>query len=197
MHALLVRGDARCRRGARVPTSHHSTPSRHDTAAKVRVGRLLREARVDLQALGRIEAELADARARLGEQPADRPLQALVAVDLHDLYTAIESLFERIARSIDGEVPAGADWHRGLVYQMAAEIPGLRPALLDDDDVALLDRVRGFRHCFRHFFRHAYGVALDAERLCEHADAWLAASGRPTRGVEAYLDALRASVSQR
>ena len=42
-----------------------------------------------------------------------------------------------------------------------AEIPGVRPAVLD---TALATELAA-RLAFRHFFRHAYAVSLDADRL--------------------------------
>ncbi len=135
-------------------------------AVRARLSRLLREAGIDRAALCRLAAELAAFAPGLAADPADRPRQALLAVDLHDYYTAIETLFERVARSIDGDVPAGADWHRELLVQMASDIPGVRAALLDDDLHTWLSGLRAFRH----FFRHAYGVTLANERLLQQAD---------------------------
>jgi len=55
-------------------------------------------------------------------------LQALVAIDLHDYYTAAETLFERVARLLDGDVPGGDRWHRDLLQQMATDLlpPGAK-----------------------------------------------------------------------
>jgi len=46
---------------------------------------------------------------------------------------------------------------------MTLELPGIRPAVLDERSA---DRLRP-RMRFRHFVRHSYSVAWDAERLGE------------------------------
>lgn len=86
---------------------------------------------------------------------------AQTALALHHAYSAVESLFERVSRTIEGSLPEGADWHHALLDSMALEIEDVRPRVLGDDSVRLLRRLLGFRH----FLRHAYAVELDRERL--------------------------------
>jgi len=84
----------------------------------------------------RIRAELADLervveRARRGFDKAsasgdDEWLDA-VALNLHAFYAGVEWIFEEIAREVDSAIPAGPEWRRSLLRQMAAELPGLRP----------------------------------------------------------------------
>ncbi|MEW6753113.1 MAG: hypothetical protein AB1505_19360, partial [Candidatus Latescibacterota bacterium] len=40
------------------------------------------------------------------------------ALDLHSSHNGLERLFRHIAAAVDGEVPAGDDWHRKLLNQM-------------------------------------------------------------------------------
>ena len=136
---------------------------------RARLSRLLAEARVESAALQRIAEEMARYRTDLDAVMPARPVLALVAVDLHDYYTAAEALFERVARPVDGDVPSGLDSHRELLEQMAADVPPVRPAVLSDDQRRWLHELRTFRH----FFRHAYSVGLDPARLREHADRLL------------------------
>ncbi len=136
--------------------------SDHD-AVRARLSRLLVEAEVEVSALDRIAAELATVALDLDVAEPRRATLALVALDLHDYFTAAEVLFERIARALDGDVPTGQDSHRALVEQMAAEIPTVRPALLDAQRRAWLHDLRAFRHVVR----HAYGTPLRADRLRE------------------------------
>lgn len=88
---------------------------------------------------------------------------AQAAVALHHAYGAVESILERIARSIDGDLPMGPDWHQALLHTMGLEIDGVRPAVLSRESVAGLRQILSFRH----FFRHAYAVELDPARLAD------------------------------
>ncbi len=45
-----------------------------------------------------------------------------VALNLHGFYSGLERIFERIASSIDGNVPDGANRHQELLDQMSREI---------------------------------------------------------------------------
>ena len=80
---------------------------------------------------------------------------------LHGWYTGLEALLERVARQIDGRIPAGDRSHRELLSQSMVDVAGSRPAVLprslEPGLLALL--------AFRHFFRHAYGVKLGPARL--------------------------------
>jgi hypothetical protein len=86
---------------------------------------------------------------------------AQAAVALHHGYGAIESALERVARSLEGSLPAGRDWHVALLENMSLDIEGVRPRILSDESLRLLRRLLAFRH----FFRHAYAVSLEAPRL--------------------------------
>lgn len=138
------------------------------TSTRTRLSRLLGEVRHEREAIERQADEVKSLAPKLQRQP-DRASLALIAVDLHGYYTALETLFERVARAIDGEVPVGIESHRELVEQMAADIPPLRPAVISTGTRGWLHVLRSFRH----FFRHAYAVDLDPQRLSEHSDALL------------------------
>lgn len=86
---------------------------------------------------------------------------AQAAVALHHGYGAVESALERVARSIEGTLPVGRDWHVALLESMSLDIEGVRPRVLSPESLRLL---RGLL-AFRHFFRHAYAVTLQAPRL--------------------------------
>lgn len=131
-------------------------------AVRARLSRLLVETEVERAALDRIAEELARHGPALDAPEVDRPSLALAALDLHDYFTACEALFERVARGLDGDVPTtGPDTQRQLLEQMAAEIPGVRAAVLDGPLRAWLHELRSFRHVVR----HAYGTPLRADRL--------------------------------
>lgn len=75
-----------------------------------------------------------------------------VALNLHGFYGGVEHIFEDIARTMDESIPGGADWHRGLLLQMSAEIPEIRPPVIDRATRLCLDEYRGFRHVVRNVY---------------------------------------------
>jgi hypothetical protein len=92
-----------------------------------------------------------------------------VALNLHGFYSGLERIFEKIAATIDGNVPAAANWHRELLDQMSLEIPEIRPAVISDELRELLEDYRGFRHVVR----NVYTYHLNPEkigRLIENID---------------------------
>ncbi len=125
------------------------------------LARLRGEIAEDRAMLERCMTDARLAKARLGGAPVDPAVLALAAVALHGWYTGLESVLERVARQLDGDVPTGSRWHRELLTQMSVEVPRLRPAVLPRTVIAPLAELLAFRH----FFRHAYGIVLDADRI--------------------------------
>jgi len=121
--------------------------------------RLLRERRDDV---GGVLAQWA------GAAP-DRPHLVLAAAALHAYYTGLETILERVARQIDGDVPTGERWHQALLSRSLVELPGFRPAVLPAALAPDLNSLLGFRR----FFRHAYALDLDAARLRLEAERLL------------------------
>jgi len=75
-----------------------------------------------------------------------------VALNLHSYYSGVERILEDVARTIDGTIPDSADWHQRLLFQMSAEIPGIRPAVIDRETRVGLDEYRAFRHIVRNVY---------------------------------------------
>lgn len=97
----------------------------------------------------------------LSAYPRDVEMRGLASY-VHDFYQATESIFERIAVLLDGELPKSADWHTELLMRMFKENPGIRPALLTEDShYELLNDYRKFRHVFR----MAYRLELEWDKL--------------------------------
>jgi hypothetical protein len=122
--------------------------------------------------VGRIEQSLADLEAivSLAEALADRYRSSLddgyldgVALNLHAFYSAIEKIFEDIGRTVEAGVPSGPDWHRDLLIQMSAEIPGTRPPVISRQTRLVLDEFRGFRYVVRNI----YTFNLHPDRVLE------------------------------
>lgn len=86
-----------------------------------------------------------------------------VALNLHGFYSGVEQIFEDIARTIDGGLPSGAEWHISLLRQMTVEMGKLRPAVIEVETRQCLDEYRGFRH----IVRNVYAFNLRPARLNE------------------------------
>lgn len=84
-----------------------------------------------------------------------------VALGLHNFYSGLERLFEKVAKVIDGTLPSGANWHQLLLEQMSLEIPNKRPALISVESRKALEEYRGLRHVVR----NVYAFQLEAEKL--------------------------------
>ena len=151
-------------------------------ASTATLARLLAEITADREALVKRLEDAREGERRLGVTPTDPGALALAALSLHAWYTGLETIFERVARELDETVPTGDRWHRALLSQMTAEIPGVRPRILAPTLAIELAALLAFRH----FFRHAYAVAFDAERLKTELARLFLVSGP----VDAELDAL-------
>ena len=125
---------------------------------------LVAEIRDDLGAVARLVPALLQARKAV--EHAGDPMQIMAAAGyLHQLYTATESIHERIVRLLDGAVPTGERWHHDLLTRVGIEVPGVRPAVLTSVTRARLARLLRFRH----FFRHAYRIDLLSEEVLSTA----------------------------
>lgn len=125
---------------------------------------LLSELVVDLVTLDDIAERVIDGRVIETEPRAHAKACAYLALELHRYYSALETIFERVARQLDGRMPGGSDWHKTLLVQATLPLDDLRPALVSRATAADLGALLSFRH----FIRHAYAVDLDADRLELH-----------------------------
>jgi len=82
------------------------------------------------------------------------------ALGLHAIYGGTERLLQQIVQRIDGDVPAGEDWHRSLLLRAARETAN-RPAVISEETRSALEPYRGFRHVVR----NVYSFRLDASRM--------------------------------
>jgi predicted nucleotidyltransferase len=114
----------------------------------------------ELAALGQIVQAMQEGMSALDIVPSQFAMHALASY-LHQFYTGCERIFERIALALDGGLPGGAYSHANLLAQMARELPGICPAVLNE---ALWLRLQDYL-AFRHFFRHAYGYTLEWAKL--------------------------------
>ena len=87
--------------------------------------------------------------------------QYLFAMKTQQFYTAIEDLFKQIAKSFENHIENMSNFHKEILARMNIEVPKIRPAVISNQSLILLDNVRTFRH----FIRHAYDCDLDMEKL--------------------------------
>ncbi|MCB0031151.1 MAG: hypothetical protein KDE28_24745 [Anaerolineales bacterium] len=116
----------------------------------------------DLKDLAVIISRAERAIAALRNDQTDQDLFVdAAALNLHDLYSGIERIFEQIVKTVDGTVPTGRDWHRDLLQQVELDIPDIRPAAISAETAHLLDEFLRFRHVVR----HNYAFELDPARI--------------------------------
>ncbi|MFA5787793.1 MAG: hypothetical protein WDA71_12570 [Actinomycetota bacterium] len=105
-------------------------------------------------------AERASAAVRRQGRDQDLYLDS-AALNLHDFYAGLERILRHLATTVDESLPAGPDWHRDLLAQMATAVPKLRPPAISAETAGGLDEYLRFRHVVR----NVYAFELDAERL--------------------------------
>lgn len=114
----------------------------------------------ELKALKLVVREMEELLATRADPPTRTELGAIASI-LHDFYTGVERIFERIAVRLQEGLPRGEYWHMDLLNQMVAEQEGKRSAVIDEPLRALLKEYLEFRH----LFRHVYGSQLEWVRL--------------------------------
>lgn len=110
-----------------------------------------------------------------------------VALNLHSFYAGIESCFQDIARTVDQGLPSGANWHQDLLQQMAADLKGLRPAVLRRETRDCLDEYRAFRH----LVRNIYAFNLKPDRLQSMASTVRQCFSYSKEDLEKFIQFLR------
>ena len=114
----------------------------------------------ELAQLDALVRELAELRARMPDPPTSVELRAAGSI-LHDFYSGVERMFQRIATAVDQDLPGGSNWHIELLNRMSYDIPTVRPAVITAD---LRQRLSDYLR-FRHLFRNIYGRDLRWELM--------------------------------
>lgn len=121
---------------------------------------LKKEIFIEKENLERLIDEMNRLIERIGGKPSFVEVRAAASI-LHDFYSGIEKIFERIAVTVDKDLPKGEDWHIELLLLMAKPYEGIRDLVITE---ALLQKLKGYMR-FRHLFRHIYGFELKWERF--------------------------------
>ncbi len=118
--------------------------------------------RKELEDLGRLVSRATRAITTAQKNPQDTDLYIdSASLNLHDVYSGFERIFKQIAATVDGNVPASAEWHKELLEQMGLDLPKVRPPVLTADTIQRLDEYLRFRH----IVRNVYTFSFDAERI--------------------------------
>ena len=118
--------------------------------------------RKELDDLERLVSRVNRAMNAAQKNPQDTDLYVdSASLNLHDVYSGFERIFKQIAATVDGNMPAGAEWHRELLEQMGLDLPKVRPPVLTADSIQHLDQYLRFRHVVR----NVYTFSLGPERI--------------------------------
>lgn len=88
-----------------------------------------------------------------------------IASTLHSIYSGYENILERIIRTVDGEIPAGKEYHLWLLKRASFPIDNIRPAIISTETFMILEELRTYRHKFRNIYLYL----LSPERIIELA----------------------------
>jgi len=143
-----------------------------ETAAE-NIYQLINEIEAEIEHFWRLTQDVGEAASRFSKQNqlSTHDLRAL-ALLLAEIYAGAENLMLRIAKSLGEAIPSGKAWHKELLEQLSADVPGLRPALFKQDIVAELDEFRRFRHVVHHLYASMYDWQ-QINRLLEMAEPLL------------------------
>ena len=136
----------------------------------------------EIAALEPIISGLAEALERASEQPDQFATRALASY-VDDFYSGIERICERVAVTLDGDLPTGEQWHRTLLYQMGQPRAD-RPPLFSQSLLSDTDEYRRFRHRLRHI----YGYELEPARVIALAQKAISLSEDIREAVTAFCD---------
>ena len=116
---------------------------------------LKEEIKIEIDNLERLNREMKQLLTKIEDKPSFIKVRAAGSI-LHDFYCGVERILERIALSVDKNLPKGENWHIELLLQMAKPLAEKRDMIITK---ALLQNLKEYLR-FRHLFRHIYGFEL-------------------------------------
>jgi len=123
-------------------------------------------------------------------QPSDREKTSHLGYLLHNLYCAMEDLFQEIAKTFENRIEDLSKYHRELLKRMQLNMPGIRPRLLSKESYLILDELRGFRH----IFRHSYDYELAPDRVKDLKQKILTDWRYIERDLNVFIDFLQKAI---
>ena len=143
---------------------------------------LQQEIQIELRQVRRVVDSLEGFLRQLSGVPDEYQILSIGGL-LHNFYSGVERIFERIAARLDGDVPAGSSWHTDLLRRMEHPWGTARPAVIDHASATrLMDYLR-----FRYLFRHSYGFELEWERCKGLAEGIGQTMARLQEQLQAFL----------
>lgn len=128
---------------------------------ELRLRELAADLAVEIESLDRLVVEAARCLEDLSRRdPTYLELRGSGAI-VHDFYTAVERLLERVAHEMNGGLPRGPDSHAQLLKRASRAVEDVRPAVVGESVAGRLGEYLRFRY----LFRHRYGFDLEWERI--------------------------------
>lgn len=110
---------------------------------------------------------------------------------LHNLYCALEDLFQEVAKTFENRIEDSTKYQRELLKRMRLEIPNIRPRLLSEECYFILDELRGFRH----IFRHSYDYELSPARVEDLKNNFITGWDKIQTDLKTFEDFLKVYIS--
>lgn len=123
-------------------------------------------------------------------QPSDKEKTSHLGYLLHNLYCALEDLFQEIARTFENRIEDLSKYHRELLKRMQLDVRGIRPKLLSKESYLILNELRGFRH----IFRHSYDYELAPDRVKDLKQKILTNWGLIEKDLKVFMDFLQKTI---
>jgi len=159
-----------------------------------RIPELISEIQGELTLIGKVVNGLAAASSPPAREKETRQIYSeSLGLKLHNFYTGLEQIFQKIADDLNRGVPSSRDWHRRLLRSMALEIAGIRSPVLGLKTVTRLEEFLAFRHVVRNL----YGFELELGRLRRLAKAAPTAFRAVSGELVRFLEFLRAMPTSR
>jgi hypothetical protein len=92
---------------------------------------------------------------------SDHDKRYVFALKAQQLYTALEDMLKSIAGNFENSVHDLSRYHLESLGILAVEVPGIRPSIISEQSLMILDKLRAFRH----FIRHGYNYVLEEDEL--------------------------------
>jgi hypothetical protein len=117
------------------------------TSEYIRLAKRLRDALTGCERLVARAESLRDKALRSG----DDGYWDGAALTMQSFYTGVEQAFVDVARLVDDNMPAGAEWHRTLLTQMVSAVPMVRPVVITGTTQTCLNAVATDFNAFAEF----------------------------------------------
>jgi len=140
-------------------TLSHATWKRKESCSKL-ADKVISQVRFEIGQIDQLFESYADLLEQAQKKAPDLIEITAMASVLHSFYNGLENIFLSIAKGIDQDVPAGAQWHRDLLTRMTEATSSRGPVLT----VHMAHRLANYLG-FRHFYRHSYSFFLEWDEL--------------------------------